>query len=130
VHQIVMLAADGVSRRAITPVVGVSRNTVKAVLAAHAVQRSAPHSVLPAPAAQAPQPKKTDAFHARIAELFVRHPDITARRVFEILRDEGFDGRYTAVEKHVRTVRAPRKPAPSLVAPELRPRRDGVPARA
>ena len=121
VHQIVTLAADGMSRRAITRAVGVSRNTVKAVLAAHAVQRAAPHSVLPAPAAQAPRPKKTDAFHARIAELFVRCPDITARRVFEILRDEGFDGGYTAVKKHVRTVRAPRKPAPSLVAPEYGP---------
>ena len=121
VHQIVTLAADGMSKRAITRAVGVSRNTVKAVLAAHAVQRAAPHSVLPAPAAQAPRPKKTDAFHARIAELFVRCPDITARRVFEILRDEGFDGGYTAVKKHVRTVRAPRKPAPSLVAPEYGP---------
>lgn len=121
VHQIVTLAADGMSRRAITRAVGVSRNTVKAVLAAHAVQRAAPHSVLPAPAAKAPRPKKTDAFHARIAELFVRYPDITARRVFEILRDEGFDGGYTAVKKHVRTVRAPRRPAPSLVAPEYGP---------
>ena len=121
VHQIVTLAADGMSKRAITRAVGVSRNTVKAVLAAHAVQRAAPHSVLPAPTATAPRPKKTDAFHARIAELFVRYPDITARRVFEILRDEGFDGGYTAVKKHVRTVRAPRKPAPSLVAPEYGP---------
>ena len=85
VHQIVTLAADGMSRRAITRAVGVSRNTVKAVLAAHAVQRTAPHSVLPAPAAQAPRPKKTDAFRGRISELFVRYPDITARRVFEIL---------------------------------------------
>ena len=35
VHQIVTLARDGLSRRAITRAVGVSRNTVKAVLAAH-----------------------------------------------------------------------------------------------
>jgi len=118
VHQIVTLAADGMSKRAITRAVGVSRNTVKAVLAAHAVQRAAPHSVLPAPAAKAPRPKKTDAFQGRIAELVVRYPDITSRRVFEILRDEGFDGGYTAVKKHVRTVRAARKPTPSLVAPE------------
>jgi hypothetical protein len=72
----------------ITRAVGVSRNTVKAVLAAHAGERSAPHSALPAPTATAPRPRKTDAFRGRIAELFVRYPDITARRVFEILRDE------------------------------------------
>jgi transposase len=118
VHQIVTLAADGMSKRAITRAVGVSRNTVKAVLAAHAAERAAPHSALPAQTAAAPRPKKTDAFRGQIAELFVRYPDITARRVFEILRDEGFDGGYTAVKKHVRTVRAPRKSAPSLVAPE------------
>ena len=92
VHQIVTLAADGMSKRAITRAVGVSRNTVKAVLAAHVAERATPHSALPAPAGTAPRPRKTDAFRARIAELFVRYPDITARRVFEILRDEGFDG--------------------------------------
>ena len=35
VHQIVTLARDGLSRRAITRATGVSRNTVRAVLAAH-----------------------------------------------------------------------------------------------
>jgi transposase len=121
VHQIVALAADRVSKRAIARTVGVSRNTVKAVLAAHAAQRGAEHSALPKPAPKAPRPKKTDAFRSRIAELFVRYPDITGQRVFEILCAEGFDGGYTAVKKHVRTLRAPRKPAPSLTAPSYGP---------
>ena len=121
VHQIVALAADRMPKRAIARAVGVSRNTVKAVLAEHAAQRGAAHSALPQPAPKAPRPKKTDAFRKRIAELFVRYPDITAQRVFEILRAEGFDGGYTAIKKHVRTVRAPRKPAPSLTAPAYGP---------
>ncbi|HZJ66750.1 MAG TPA: IS21 family transposase [Kofleriaceae bacterium] len=121
VHQIVTLAADRMSKRAIARAVGVSRNTVKAVLAAHSAQRGAEHSALPTPTRTAPRPKKTDAFRNRVAELFVRYPDITAQRVFEILRAEGFDGGYTAVKKHVRTLRAPRKPAPSLTAPSYGP---------
>jgi transposase len=121
VHQIVTLAADRMSKRAIARAVGVSRNTVKAVLAAHAAQREAEHSELAKPTPKAPRPKKTDAFRNRIGELFVRYPDITGQRVFEILRAEGFDGGYTAVKKHVRTLRAPRKPAPSLTAPSYGP---------
>lgn len=121
VHQIVALAADRMPKRAIARALGVSRNTVKAVLAAHAAQRGAEHSALPKPTPKAPRPKKTDAFRNRIAELFVRYPDITAQRVFEILRAEGFDGGYTAIKKHVRTLRAPRKPAPSLTAPSYGP---------
>jgi transposase len=120
-HQIVTLAAARVSRRAIARSLGVSRNTVKSVLAAHLVRRSAEHSALPKPPARAPRPKKTDAFQDRIAELFVRYPDLTAQRVFEILSDEGFDGGYTAVKKHVRTLRAPKRPAPSLETPSYGP---------
>ena len=121
VHQIVTLAADRMSRRAIARAVGVSRNTVKSVLAAHAAQRDAEHSAVPKPPSRAPRPKKIDAYRGRIAELFVRYPDLTTQRVFEILTAEGFDGGYTAVKKHVRTVRAPKKPAPSLTTPDWGP---------
>lgn len=121
VHQIVTLKRDRMSKRAIARALGVSRNTVKAVLAAQAAQRAAEHSAVPAPPIRAPRPKKTDAFRDRIAELFVRYPDITAQRVFEILTEEGFDGGYTAVKQHVRTVHAPKKPAPSLETPSYGP---------
>ena len=121
VHQIVTLARDRLSRRAIARALGVSRNTVKAVLAAHAAQREAAHTALPPRPARAPRPKQIDAYQGRIAELFVRYPDITAQRVFEIITAEGFTGGYTAVKQHVRTVRAPATPAPSLTAPTYGP---------
>jgi transposase len=62
-----------------------------------------------------------DAFQGRICELFGRYPDITAQRVFEILKGEGFDGGYTAVKRYVRTARPGNKPAPSLTAPSYGP---------
>jgi transposase len=119
-HQIVTLATAGSSRRAITRAMGVSRNTVKRVLAKHRAQRASAHAALVAPK-QAPRPKKIDAFADRVRELFGRYPDITAQRVFEILKGEGFGGGYTAVKAFVRAARPGNKPAPSLVAPSYGP---------
>ncbi len=117
VHQVVTLAADGMARRAIARAVGVSRNTVKAIMDAHVAQRQADHSAIAPKPGRAPRPRMADAFQDRIAELLATYPDITAQRVFEILKDEGFGGGYTAIKKHVRRVRPKKKPAPSLTAP-------------
>jgi transposase len=121
VHRIVTMAAAGDSRRAIARALLVSRNTVKSVLRVHAAQRQEPHTVLAPKPARAPRPKKIDAFAGRITELLVRYPDITAQRVLEILRDEGFRGGYTAVKQSLQTARPAPKPAPSWATPEYGP---------
>ena len=121
VHQIVTLARDGLSRRAITRAVGVSRNTVKAVLAAHQIGRTAEHAALRPRPARAPRASKLDRFKPRIAELMTQFPDITAQRVFESLRAEGFDGGYNTVKKYVRSARPKPQPQPSLATPEYGP---------
>ena len=46
VHQVALLAKQGESRRAIARALGVSRNTVRTLLAAHAQDREAAHVVL------------------------------------------------------------------------------------
>jgi transposase len=120
-HQIVSLARDGLSRRAITRAVGVSRNTVKAVLKAHRVARERAHAALTPRPPRAPRASKLDAFKPRVAELMTRFEDITAQRVYETLRSEGFDGGYTAVKKHVRKVRRVPSCTPSLTTPEYEP---------
>ena len=121
VNQIITLARDGVSRRAIARAVGVSRNTVKAVLAAHAHGREAEHVALSPIPTRAPRASKLDTFNPRVAELIARFGDITAQRVFEILRSEGFGGGYTAVKKHMRRARPAPKPTPSLTTPDYGP---------
>ncbi len=117
VHQIVTLHREGMSRRAIARAVRVSRNTVKGVLATHRRHREEGAPALAPRPARAPRASKLDPFQPRVAELLGRFPHITAQRVFEILRSEGFDGGYTAVKKHLRKVRPPPKPEPSLPAP-------------
>lgn len=120
-HQVAVLAKQGTSRRAIARALGVSRNTVRLLLAAHALGREQEHVAITPRPTRAPRPAKVDAYKPRVADLFVRFPDITAQRVFEILRDEGFTGGYSGVKRHVRAVRPPPKPAPSLTTPDYGP---------
>lgn len=117
-HQVVALSKQGVPARAIARALGVSRNTVRALREAHEASReTAPIAIPPRPT-RAPRPTKLDAWKPRVAELMSRFTDITARRVFEILKDEGFDGGYTRVKKHVRAVRPPARPTPSMPTPD------------
>jgi len=115
-QMVVTLSKQGLSRRAIGRSVGISRNTVRALLLAHAAEREAPTmAVAPAPR-RTPRPSKVDPFKLQISALMTKFPDITAQRVFEILRGEGFSGGYTAIKKYVRSVRPPPKPKPSQVS--------------
>ena len=120
-NQIVTLTKQGIARRAIARAVGVSRNTVRKVLEAHDEARETTALAVPPRPARAPRAAKIDAFKPRVAELMLEFPDITAQRVYEILRDEGFDGGYTGVKKHVRVARPKPKPAPSKVTPVYAP---------
>lgn len=117
-HRVVTLSRQGMSQRSIARSTGVSRNTVKALLASHLAQRDDGHDAAPAPPPRALRATKLDAFLGRIGALLEQYPDITAQRVFETLRDDhGFSGGYTGVKRHVRRVRPKPKPTPSLVAP-------------
>jgi transposase len=119
--KVVTLVTQGSSQRAAARALGISRNTVKVLLRVHRVHRASAHSALPQPSSRAPRAQKVDAFKPRVAALMEKYSDITAQRVFEILRAEGFDGGYTAIKNYVRVVRPPHKPAPSLVTPEYGP---------
>ena len=46
IHDVVLLARQGMSRRAIARALKVSRNTVREILAAHGKRRTKAHSVL------------------------------------------------------------------------------------
>lgn len=90
-----------------------SRNTVRKLLTEHGQARLARHSAVEQPA-RAPRASKVDPFRTKVKDLLERYPEITAQRVFEELRQAGFDGGYTAVKKHVRVVRPKPTATPSL----------------
>jgi transposase len=116
-HQTVTLCRQGMTRRAIARALGISRNTVRKLLVAHARARSGPHDALAAPPARAPRDSKLTPFAERIAALLARYPEITAQRVFEELRGTGFGGGYTAVKTHLRKVRPKQRPEASKPTP-------------
>lgn len=120
-HHVVVLATQGTPQRAIARALGVSRNTVRALLDVHEARRETEHVAIEPRPSRVPRPTKLDAYKPRVAELMARFADITAQRVFEILSDEGFDGSYAGVKRHVRAVRPPPKPAPSLATPDYGP---------
>ena len=121
VHEVVLRAARGSSRRAIARSLGISRNTVKVILRSHGHEREQGVAALAPQSERAPRATKLDPFTANISTLLERYPDITAQRVFEITKEAGFSGGYTAVKKYLRKLRPPPKPAPSLPSPEWGP---------
>jgi transposase len=122
VHQVVTLARQGLSIRAIARSTGVSRNTVKTIITHHAAQREQEHSALDKPPSRVPRPRKIDGFVDQVAALLNKYSDITSQRMFETLRDEhGFDGCYTSVKNYLRKIRPKPKPAASLIAPDHGP---------
>jgi len=116
-HQVVILAQQGLTRRAIARALSVSRNTVRKILATHGKARMQPQTALAGPPERAPRSKQIDDFKEKVTALLARHPEITAQRVLEELRAGGFGGGYTAVKEHVRRVRPPARPEPSWPTP-------------
>jgi transposase len=120
-HQVVMLSRQGMKLRAIARALGISRNTVRKMLAEQRHARQAPHPALPPPPPHAPRPQKLDPFRARIAELLAHYPDITAQRVFEELRAAGYDGGYTQIKEYVHKTRPAQRVEPSRPTPRYGP---------
>jgi transposase len=113
-HQVVTLDSQGLARRAIARAVGVSRNTVRKILEAHGHARREQQAALASPPPRLPRPQKLDDFRGKVTELLGRYPEITAQRIFEELRAGGYSGGYTQIKEHVRKVRPPPHPEPSL----------------
>lgn len=90
----------GASARAIARTLGVSRSTVHDVLRAFEAGRAGDD-----PPVRPARPSKLDAWAATIESLLARYPDITAVRVYEELRAQGFTGRYTIVRDKLAALR-------------------------
>lgn len=97
----------GASARAIARVLGVSRSTVSDVLKAFEAGRTGDD-----PPVRPARPSKLDVWGPTIKSLLTRYPDITAARVYEELRAQGFTGRYTIVREKLRSLRPSSAPLP------------------
>lgn len=120
-HEVVLLHEQGLSQRAIARSLRVARKTVGKLLGERAAARERPHSALPRPRARTPRASKLDIYRPQIDSLLARYEDITAQRVFEEIRLQGYGGGYTVVKDLVRRLRPRPRKQPSLPAPVYGP---------
>jgi transposase len=120
-HQVVLLAEQGMSRRAIARSLRIGRHRVNRILREQAARRARGHSAFPDKRPRAPRPSKLDAYRDDIARLLEQYPDITAQRVYEELRGKGFDGGRSIVKEAVRELRPAPAPKISLPTPDYGP---------
>jgi transposase len=121
IHDVVLLDKQGMTWRAIARALHISRNTVRQIMHGHAEVRTTEHCALVRPRSASPRPSKLDPFRQHVDALFRQYPDITAQRVYEILREKGFDGGDRIVRNLVRRIRPKTTPKPSLETPPREP---------
>lgn len=114
-HRVVMLRAQGMSKRAIARSLRMGRNRVNRILAKHETSRQSEHSALPSRPQREPRPSKLDPYRADIETLLRDYPDITAQRILEEISAKGYEGGYSIVKDLVSTMRP--KPAAKISLP-------------
>ena len=108
-NEIIRLYYGGTSMRKIADAMHVSRHTVKRALTEHDGQRAGTSA-----SSRRKRPSQLDEYEATLLALLERYPEITAMRVLEELRKEGFTGGYTIVKERVGQLRPRRRKQPVL----------------
>ena len=90
------------SIRQIAKQLAVGRRTVRRIIdVRNRARQVATASPIPA---RVPRVSKLDLYADRIQSILAEFPDARPKRVFEILRDDGFDGGYTIVKVYLRRI--------------------------
>jgi transposase len=107
-HEIVQRHQAGAAARAIARELGVSRGTVRRVLARVQAQREGQ----PTPSGRLRRPSIVDPFEPLLKELLAKYPNLTNERAWQELRERGFQGGYTVVRRRLAQLRPREAPAP------------------
>jgi transposase len=100
-HEIIRRRQGGASLRGIAKDLDLARATVQSVLRRWQAERAGQEAAGEWTAPER-RPSQLDAYDDAIRQLLDRYPDITATRVCEELRRQGFTGRYTIVRERVK----------------------------
>jgi transposase len=109
-NEIVSRWRAGSSIRRIACELGLSRNTVSRALAQIEAQRAGGPDGSPSRR----RPSRLDPYLAVIKELLGRYPDLTAVRLLQELRQQGFTGGYTVVRQRLAELRPRSAPLPVI----------------
>ena len=99
----VTLHGMGWSIHRISRELGISRKRVRRILVSNSVLRdTTPEREIPL---KKKRPSKLDPYKEFIAELIDKYSNITGQRVYEHLKEKGFDGEITIVRDYLKSVR-------------------------
>jgi transposase len=113
-HLIVTMCAEGWSVRALARHFGVSRNTVRRMLRTDQTQRDEGHNLLLGNKGILPRKSKLDPFAPLIQTLLGKYPSLTAVRLWEELKDAGYQGGLTIVRERLQLLRPRPKKEPVI----------------
>lgn len=113
----------GWSRRKLAKDLGISRNTVRKILEKHQQQREEGHDLIEKKH-RAPSSSKLDEYVPKIEEFLETYPDITGQRVFEELRDAGYEGGISILREKLKELR-PKPKCEPIVRFETAPAKQG-----
>lgn len=119
-HLVVLAHAEGAGIRALARRFRVSRNTIRAILRKHQAGRDEGHDGLASAPKALARERKLDAFLPAIQETLEAFPDVTGQRVFEILREKGYDGGLSILRERLARLR-PKPPREPVIRFETEP---------
>ena len=109
---VIMKTQEGWSIRALARNFAVSRNMVRRILKNHDNLRDQGHDILltARPVRKTERASKLDSYEETLQRLLEKYPRITGQRLFEELRDAGYDGGISILRDRLRRLRpAPKK---------------------
>jgi len=109
---VIMKTQEGWSIRALVRHFAVSRNLVRRILKKHDNLRDQGHDILltDRPVRKTERASKLDSYEETLKRLLEKYPRITGQRLFEELRDTGYDGGISILRDRLRRLRpAPKK---------------------
>ena len=118
-NNIVSLSSRGWSVRRLAREFAISRGRIRRLLYRHTIERENGMEKIEKPAAA---PSKLDGYKSYITELLEKYqrPPITNQRVFELIKEKGYQGGLTIVRDYIVTVREKKTPEP-IVCVETAP---------
>lgn len=111
-NRIIACHRDGMGIRALSRRYSLSRNTVRGILRRHTDSRTDGHDVIPAK--RTPRKSQLDVFVTTIQKILGDFPDITAERLFEELRRDGYKGGRSILKDRLRELRPKPKVQPVI----------------
>ena len=105
-HTLITMHNEGRSIRELQRQFQIGRNTVRRILRAHEDRRNNGHDVLKKTQKRA---SKLDAFEPEIERLLEKYPRITCVRIFEELKDAGYEGGMSILKEKVAEMRIPER---------------------